>query len=149
MTLSVRPGKEKLDHQDIYELRQQEAVPILNEMKVWLDEKLNHVLPKSAIGQAIAYTLTLWQRLIRYADQGRFNIDNNPIENSIRPIALGRKNYMFAGSHDAAKQAAIVYSLLATCKINDIEPLEWLTNTLATISDHPANQLYKLLPGQK
>lgn len=138
-----------LDHQDIYELRQQEAVPILNEMKVWLDEKLNHVLPKSAIGQAIAYTLTLWQRLIRYADQGRFNIDNNPIENSIRPIALGRKNYMFAGSHDAAKQAAIVYSLLATCKINDIEPLEWLTNTLATISDHPANQLYKLLPGQK
>ena len=141
--------KEGLDHEAIYDLRQQKSVPILNEMKVWLDEKLNHVLPKSAIGQAIAYTLTLWQRLIRYADQGRFNIDNNPIENSIRPIALGRKNYMFAGSHDAAKQAAIVYSLLATCKINDIEPLEWLTNTLSTISDHPANQLYKLLPGQK
>lgn len=141
--------KEGLDYQAIYDLRQQESVPILNEMKAWLDEKLNHVLPKSAIGQAIAYTLTLWQRLIRYADQGRFNIDNNPIENSIRPIALGRKNYMFAGSHDAAKQAAIAYSLLATCKINDIEPLEWLTNTLSIISDHPANQLYKLLPGQK
>lgn len=139
----------ELSFEAIYTLRQEKSVPILNEMKAWLDEKLKRVLPKSAMGQAIAYTLTLWSRLIRYVEQGRFNIDNNPIENSIRPIALGRKNYMFAGSHDAAQQAAIAYSLLATCKINDIEPLEWLTKTLSIISDHPANQLYKLLPGQK
>lgn len=138
-----------LTHDEIKLLRQEKSAPILLEMETWLKDKLNKVLPKSAIGQAIAYTLTLWPRLIRYIDQGRFNIDNNLIENSIRPVALGRKNYMFAGSHDAAQQAAIVYSLLATCKINNVEPFEWLSNTLSVISNHPAEQLFKLLPGQK
>jgi len=138
-----------LTHHEIKLLRQEKSAPILLEMETWLKDKLNMVLPKSAIGQAIAYTLTLWPRLIRYIDQGRFNIDNNLIENSIRPVALGRKNYMFAGSHDAAQQAAIVYSLLATCKINNVEPFEWLSNTLSVISTYPADQLFKLLPGQK
>jgi transposase len=138
-----------LTHNEIKLLRQEKSAPILLEMETWLKDKLNKVLPKSAIGQAIAYTLTLWPRLIRYIDQGRFNIDNNLIENSIRPVALGRKNYMFAGSHDAAQQAAIVYSLLATCKINNVEPFEWLSNTLSVISTYPADQLFKLLPGQK
>lgn len=118
-------------------------------LKILLKEKLNKILPKSAIGQAIAYTLTLWPRLVRYIDQGRFYIDNNLIENSIRPVALGRKNYMFAGSHDAAQQAAILYSLLATCKINNVEPFEWLSNYLSVIFEHPGNQLHKLLPGKK
>jgi len=138
-----------LDADAIKLLRQEQSAPILIEMEKWLNDKLNKVLPKSAIGQAIAYTLALWPRLVRYVDDGRFNIDNNLIENSIRPVALGRKNYMFAGSHDAAQQAATVYSLLATCKINNIEPFEWLSNTLSVISDYPANQLHKLLPGQK
>lgn len=141
--------EKKLSHEEISVLRQEKSAPVLLEMETWLKEKLNKVLPKSAIGQAIAYTLTLWPRLVRYIDQGRFYIDNNLIENSIRPVALGRKNYMFAGSHDAAQQAAILYSLLATCKINNVEPFEWLSNTLSVISDHPANQLYKLLPGQR
>lgn len=88
-----------------------------------LNKKLKLVLPKSVIGQAVANTLTLWPRLIRFIDEGRFRIDNNLIENSIRPVALSQKNYMFAGSIEAAQQAAIIYSLLATCKINDIEPL--------------------------
>jgi len=141
--------EKKLSHEEIRVLRQEKSAPILLEMETWLNEKQNKVLPKSAIGQAIAYTLTLWPRLVRYIDQGRFYIDNNLIENSIRPVALGRKNYMFAGSHDAAQQAAILYSLLATCKINNVEPFEWLSNTLSVISDHPANQLHKLLPVQK
>jgi len=141
--------EQDLSHDDIQILRQKKSLPVLKEMETWLNKKLNLVLPKSTIGQAIAYTLTLWPRLIRYIDEGRFSIDNNLIENSIRPVALGRKNYMFAGSHDAAQQAAIVYSLLATCKINNIEPFEWLTNTLSVISNYPADQLFKLLPGQK
>lgn len=141
--------EQNLSHDDIKALRQEKSLPVLQQMEAWLKEKLNLVLPKSAIGQAIAYTLTLWPRLTRYIDQGRFNIDNNLTENSIRPVALGRKNYMFAGSHDAAQHAAIVYSLLATCKINNVEPFEWLSKTLSQISDHPANQLHKLLPGQK
>ena len=97
----------------------------------------------------MAYTLNLWQRLIRYIDDGRLNIDNNLIENSIRPVALGRKNYLFAGSHEAAQQAAVIYSLLGTCKINGIEPFSYLTKILSVIPDHPANQLRRLLPGQK
>ncbi len=123
-----------LTHDEIKLLRQEKSAPILLEMETWLKEKLNKVLPKSAIGQAIAYTLTLWPRLIRYIDQGRFNIDNNLIENSIRPVALGRKNYMFAGSHDAAQQAAIVYSLLATCKINKVEPFDGYQNAIVISS---------------
>ena len=141
--------EQNLSHDDIKALRQEKSLPVLQQMEAWLKEKLNLVLPKSAIGQAISYTLTLWPRLTRYIEQGRFNIDNNLTENSIRPVALGRKNYMFAGSHDAAQHAAIVYSLLATCKINNVEPFEWLSKTLSQISDHPANQLHKLLPGQK
>ena len=117
-------------------------------MENWLKDNLQQVLPKSAIGEAIAYTLKLWPRLVRYTDQGRFQIDNNLIENSIRPVALGRKNYLFAGSHNAAQQAAIIYSLLATCKINQVEPFSWLKNTLDVIPDYPANQLDRLLPGQ-
>lgn len=141
-------SEQNLSHDEIKMLRHEKSLPVLNEMEVWLRENLNHVLPKSAIGQAIAYTINLWPRLIRYIDEGRLSIDNNLIENSIRPVALGRKNYMFAGSHDAAQQAAIVYSLLATCKINNIEPFEWLSKTLSEISAYPENQLYKLLPRQ-
>ncbi len=74
-------------------------------------------------------------------------MDNNLIENSIRPLALGRKNYLFAGSHKAAQHVAIMYSLLATCKLNDIEPWAWLKDTLTKLPDYPANRLHELLPG--
>ena len=79
-------------------------------------------------------------------EDGRFQIDNNLIENTIRPVALGRKNYLFAGSHEAAQDAAMVYSLLATCKVNNVEPLEWLTKTLSILPDCPAEKLEELLP---
>jgi len=137
---------ESLSEEAIKKLRQKESKPLLTEIEVWLKENMHSTLPKSVIGKAIAYTLTLWPRLERYVEQGRFQIDNNLIENSIRPVALGRKNYLFAGSHDAAKQAAVIYSLLATCKINNIEPFEWLTNTISKIPEHKANQLFSLLP---
>lgn len=137
-----------LAQEDIKELRQKESKTVLINLEQWLREQVSETLPKSAIGMAIAYTLTLWPRLIRYIDHGRFHIDNNLIENSIRPVAVGRKNYMFAGSHEAAQNAAMIYSLLGTCKINNIEPFQYLTKTLSVIPDHPANQLHKLLPGQ-
>ena len=134
------------DTQQIKKLREEKSVPVLKEMEQWLKEKIQTVLPKSALGMAIAYTLGLWPRLVRYTEDGRFRIDNNLIENSIRPVALGRKNYLFAGSHQAAQHAALIYSLLATCKINDVEPFQWLKNTLEVIPDYPANQLENLLP---
>lgn len=139
----------ELSYDEIKLLRQEKSVEILDRFEKFLIENKPKVLPKSAIGKAFNYTLNLWPRLKRYVDDGRFNIDNNLTENSLRGVALGRKNYLFAGSHEGAKNGAVVYSLLATCKINDIEPFEWLKEALETIPDYPVNQLYKLIPGQK
>ena len=140
--------EQQLSTDDIKAIRHEKSLPILLEMETWLRTGILEVLPKSAIGIAFAYTLNLWPRLARYIEDGRFFIDNNLIENSIRPVALGRKNYLFAGSHEAAQQAAILYSLLACCKINNVEPFAWLKRTLEIIPDYPANQLHNLLPGQ-
>ena len=127
-------------------LRQEESVPILAEMKEWMKNQPADMLPKSSIGKAINYTLHLWPRLIRYVDDGKCEIDNNLIENSIRPIALGRKNYLFAGSHDAAQRAAMMYSFMGTCKKNGVEPFEWLTDVLSRINACKVNQIEQLLP---
>lgn len=138
-----------LTYDEIKQLRQEKSVPVLKEMEEWLIEESFKVLPKSAIGMAINYSLNLWERLKRYTEDGRFQIDNNLIENTIRPVALGRKNYLFAGSHEAAQKAAVIYSLLATCKLHNVEPFAWLKKILTIIPDYPANQLYKLTPGYK
>ena len=135
-----------VDHQPFY---RQVQIFKRQRLEIWLREHIILVPPKSAIGVALAYTLNLWPRLVRYIDDGRFHIDNNLIENSIRPVALGRKNYLFAGSHEAAQQAAVIYSILATCKLHSVEPFAYLTKLLSIIPDHPANQLHTLLPGQK
>jgi transposase len=136
----------QLSYDQIRELRVARAEEILRALEDWLIDQAPVVLPRSAIGIAISYALGLWPRLKKYIEDGRFNIDNNLIENSIRPVALGRKNYLFAGSHDAASNAAVIYSLLATCKIRDVEPYAWLKNILEIIPDYPANQLKKILP---
>jgi hypothetical protein len=129
-----------------YELRQEKAVPILEEIKAWLDENLNKVLPKSAIGKAVLYMLKYWSRLKNYILDGKYEIDNNLVENSIRPVALGRKNYLFAGSHQAATHAAMMYSFFDSCKRNEINPFEWLKTTLEKLPEHKANKLEELLP---
>lgn len=128
------------------ELRIEKSLPVLQELEKWMKEQLPEVLPKSSIGQAISYTLKLWPRLTRYIYNGQVEIDNNLIENSIRGVALGRKNYLFAGSHEAAQQAAMIYSFLGTCKINKIEPYSWLKDTLTRIPDHSIQKLDELLP---
>jgi transposase len=128
------------------EERMEKSVPILEDLEAWMKKNIIEVLPKSAIGVAIGYTLCRWERLKRYINDGRYEIDNNPIENSIRPVALGRKNYLFAGSHEAAKSAAMIYSFLGTCKINDVNPADWLTDVLTRLPDHKANRLEELLP---
>src|SRR5207237_5912868 len=104
------------------------------------------VTPKSAIGKALANSIERWQRLSLYIENGMLNIDNNPVENSIRPIAVGRKNYLFAGSHEAAQRSAMLYSLLGTCKLHCINPSVWLTDVLKRISSHPINKIEELLP---
>jgi transposase len=122
------------------------AKPILEQLHKWMIEQLQQVLPKSSIAKAIAYSLRLWDKLIAYTNDGNYAIDNNLIENTIRPLALGRKNYLFAGSHKATQKAAMMYSFFACCKINDVEPYAWLKDTLERIPDYKANKLEELLP---
>lgn len=135
-----------LSYQERRELRQENATPILTELKKWLSENLPQVSQQSAIGKAISYSLGRWNKLLVYLQKGELRIDNNLAENAIRPIALGRKNYLFAGSHESAKRGAMIYSLLATCKRHGINPYQYLKDVLARISSHPINQLEELLP---
>lgn len=145
--MTEREAREKgLSFDQRKELRSEQSLPVLKELEKWMKEQLPDVLPKSSIGQAIAYTLGLWNRLTRYVDNGKVEIDNNLIENSIRPVTLGRKNYLFAGSHEAAQQAAMIYSFLGTCKINNVEPFAWLKDVLQRLPDHSIQRLDELLP---
>lgn len=115
------------------EKRQKESYPVILTFEKWMMEHYREVLPQSRIGKAIAYTYTLLPRLSRYVNDGRINMDNNLIENSIRPLALGRKNYLFCGNDASAYRAAIVYSLIGTCKAAAVEPREWLEDVLRKI----------------
>ena len=138
---------EREDPPDIrHQHRQKNAVPILDELEKWIKQEINIVAPKSPMGTALGYSLSLWPRLRAYVQDGRYLIDNNRIENTIRPMAIGRKNYLFAGSDRAARHAALMYSLIGTCKLNNVEPYAYLCDVIARISDHKANKLHELLP---
>lgn len=126
--------------------RQQKSVPLLKEMEAWLKECYAKVLPKSPIGKAIFYSLTRWETLTEYTNNGILRIDNNLVENSIRPVALGRKNYLFCGSHQAAMRSAMMYSLFASCKAHGINPEKWLKHVLYIIPNYPINKIADLLP---
>jgi transposase len=142
-----RNGKEQhLSVQAIKAVRQEQSVPILDSLGKWMKEEYIKAMPKSSIGKALGYSIERWEKLCRYTENGMLNIDNNPVENSIRPVALGRKNYLFAGSHEAAKRSGMLYSLLGTCKMHGIEPYAWLKDILQTIADHPINKIQELLP---
>lgn len=128
------------------QLRQEQSIPILLHVRQWLKDNYVQVLPQSAIGKAIGYSLERWDKLMIYTQDGQLNIDNNPVENSIRPIAIGRKNYLFCGSHEAAQRSAMIYSLLGTCKLHGINPFDWLTDVLTRLPSHPINKITELLP---
>lgn len=125
------------------ELRKEKSIPVLLEMKEWLKTNYLHVLPKSLIGKAINYSLERWDKLSLYATNGMLEIDNNLVENQIRPVAIGRKNYLFAGSHDAARRHAMLYSFIGTCKLRGIDPESWLSDVLNRIQDHKVNKLHE------
>lgn len=138
--------QQQLTPEKALQLRQQQAIPILQSFGQWMKEQYVQTLPKSTIGKALGYSIERWNELSIYATDGKLNIDNNPVENSIRPVAIGRKNYLFAGSHEAAKRSAMLYSLLGTCKLNGINPFIWLRETLRRIATHPINKIEELLP---
>jgi len=132
----------------LLEARQKQAKPILAEIKAVLDEYKNQVLPKSPIGKAITYSLNQWDALNRYVDDPMLEIDNNLSERILRMVVIGRKNYMFAGSEAGAWRAAIIYSLVASCKLNEIDPFRYFRDVLARVSTHPAAKIDELLPSE-
>jgi transposase len=138
----------KLSVAQRYQMRQEKSVPVLHELKSWMLENYKSVLPKSTIGQALHYSLERFDKLMLYTSDGTLEIDNNLVENAIRPVAIGRKNYLFAGSHNGAKRAAMLYSFLGTCKINEVNPFEWLRATLEKMPTYQVNRLAELLPSK-
>jgi transposase len=127
-------------------LRHELAVPELPALHQWLIQTRARTAPGGAAAKAIDYTLRRWVALSRYATTGHLPIDNNAIENSIRPIALGKKNWLFAGSERAGKRAAAIQSLLGTAKLNGLHPAAWLRDTLEKLPTHPNSRIDELLP---
>jgi len=126
---------------EIKNYRQQHAVPILKTLHQILQTQLANSLPKSPLGFALQYTLAQWDKLNVYTQDGNLRIDNNLVENSIRPIAIGRNNYLFAGNHEAAGISALLYSLFATCKLHNVNPIQWLTYVFENINGHKINAM--------
>jgi transposase len=139
---------EKYSSVQLLEARQKESKPILVEIKSVLDGYNNQVLPKSPIGKAVSYSLNQWEALNRYVEDPILEIDNNLSERLLRMVVIGRKNYLFAGSEAGARRAAIIYSLVAGCKLNGIDPFRYFRDILARVSTHPADKVDELLPSE-
>lgn len=144
--IESRARKGKYSSAQLLDARQKEAKPILAEIKTVLDEYKNQVLPKSPMGKAITYSLNQWEALNRYVDDPMLDIDNNISERTLRMVVIGRKNYMFAGSEAGAWRAAIIYSLVASCKLNGYDPFAYFRDVLERVSTHPADKIDELLP---
>ena len=127
-------------------LRKEKSVPLLERLEKYLLELKATTLPKHALMKALNYALSQWGEIKRYTENGIFEIDNNPIERDIRPIALGRKNFLFAGSHDGAKRAAMLYSFFACCKLRKINPSEWLKDVIIRVQTDSSVSARDLLP---
>jgi transposase len=144
-------GKD-LDSAARRQLRQEETVPVLEAFQTWMKSQLDGeadgapVLPKSPMGMAVQYCLRNWKALLRYTKDGDLSIDNNASERALRPIAVGRKNWLFAGSDNGGRTAAVLYSLVASAKRHGLDPFAYLRDVIGRISDHPARRLADLLP---
>lgn len=132
--------------EDIHQWRQTHAPPILNSFHTWLKEQQKRVLPRTALAGAINYALNHWEALNSYLLDGNLEIDNNRSERGIRPLALGRKNYLFVVSKSGGEAAAIIYSLLTTCEQHGVNPWEYLQDVLTRLPTHPYSKIDDLLP---
>ena len=128
------------------EVRNTRSRPLLESLKQWLEETLGKLSRKSDTAMAVRYALGRWEALLRFCDDGGIEIDNNAAERALRVVALGRKNFLFAGSDGGGESAAAIYSLLGTAKLNGIDPESYLRNVLSRIADHPIKRIEELLP---
>jgi transposase len=127
-------------------IRQAHALPLLNDLHRWLHATVRKLSKKSALAGAISYSLSRWSSLMRYCEDGRIEIDNNAAERALRAVALGRKNFLFAGSDGGGDRAAAFYSLIGTAKLNGLDPEAYLREVFTRIADHPINRIEELLP---
>ena len=144
--LEEKLREEKCPWEQRTEERKKHAVPILKALGTWLKEKNYRYRPTSPMGKAVLYSHTRWDGLSAYTLHGQMEIDNNLVENAVRPLAIGRKNYLFAGSHNAAEMTAAMYSFMASCKKNNINEFEWLKDVFERIQSINHKNLYQLLP---
>ena len=138
--LNGKPAGERLA------VREEWAKPLVIELETWLRIQHARVSRKSEIGKALAYALNHWTALTRFLGDGRICLSNNAAERALRGIAVGRRNWTFAGSDRGGERAAAIYTLIETAKLNGIDPQAWLADVLARIADHPAKQVADLLP---
>jgi hypothetical protein len=127
-------------------LRQAHARPIVDDLEGWLQAQLPKISGKSELAKAIRYALTRMTKLRPYLDHGSLEADNNCAERALKPVALGKKNFLFVGSEAGGKSAAIAYTLIETAKLNGIDPQAWLTDVLSRIADHKITRIDELLP---
>lgn len=142
----VEAAARELNSADRRAMRQEHSVPLLEKIHAWLMAEQSHVMPKSPMAQAIHYCLANWIALIRYVEDGDLAIDNNAAENALRPIAVGRKNWLFAGSDRGGRTGAILTSFTATCRRHGIDPFAYLRDVLTRIAGTPVSQLGQFLP---
>jgi len=126
--------------------RQARAGPVIKALRTWMEDALRGLPQKSKLAEAMRYALTRWAALVRYVGDGQIEIDNNAAERALRTVAIGRKNYLFAGSDAGGDRAASIYSLLGTAKLNSIDPEAYLHRVLGCIAEHPVNRISELLP---
>ena len=126
--------------------RRAKATPVLAELRAFFDATMAKVSGKSNLAAAFRYAASRWTALTRYIDDGRLEMTNNAAERAIRPLALGRKNYLFAGSDEGGRRAAIIYTLIETARLNDVDPEAWLADVIGRIADHPNTKIDELLP---
>lgn len=129
-----------------HRIRQLEARPVLDDLAVFLDACVTKLSGKSELAKAIRYARSRWPGLTRYLDDGRLEISNNAAKRAIRPLALGRKNYLFAGSDAGGERAASIYTLVETAKLNGLDPEAYLCDVLTRIAEHPINRIDEFLP---
>jgi len=139
-TVRGKPPPERL------RARQEHSIPLLADLKLKMEAILGKISGKSTFAGAIRYSLSRWQAFTRYTTDGRLDICNNAAERAIRPLALGRKNWLFAGSDSGGERAAVMYTLIETAKLNGIDPEAWLRDIITRIADHPAKRISQLLP---
>lgn len=145
----IEAGIRPLDDPGRLAARQARARPVLDSLFTWLERGRSQVLPKSPMGVAIGYTLGNRVALARYTEAGFLAIDNNASERALRAVALGRKNYLFAGSDAGGRSAAVLYTLVGTCRRLGIDPFAYLRSALARLPSLPADRLDELLPARR